>query len=92
MATRLEATLSADEKRMRRNSEKIASDDAFNKGKAATKARFSRLEELKPLPRGKAANEKWEPPSKKRVVPQNKSSHTRKPTKAKSAKRTITKR
>ena len=65
MATREMATLDANEKRMKRNSSRMKSDDAYNKGKTATQSRFSKLELLKPLPRGKAAQETWRPSKRK---------------------------
>jgi hypothetical protein len=61
MATRLDATFEANSKRMNRNSTRMSSDTAYNKGKPATEARFTRLEQLKRLPRGKAASETWRP-------------------------------
>ena len=65
MATRQDATFSANDKRMNRNSSRMAADTAFNKGKSDTQARFTRLETLKKIPRGKAAQETWRPPAKK---------------------------
>ena len=47
MTTRAEATIEANDKRMIRNSSKIAADDKFNKGKPVTAAHFSYLEQLK---------------------------------------------
>lgn len=65
MATREEATLSANSNRMKRNHDRMASDDAYNKGKKIPQIRFSRLEQIKELPRGKAAQETWRPSKRK---------------------------
>ena len=59
MATRLEATLSANEKRMKRNSARIEADEKFNKRKPVSQVHFTKLETLKRLPRGKSAKKTW---------------------------------
>ena len=56
MATREQATLSANEKRMNRNSAEMA--------KPLEKQRPEKFEMLKRIPRGKAAQETWRPPAR----------------------------
>ena len=59
MATRIEATIGANEKRMKRNSARIDADEKFNKRKPVSQEHFTKLETLKRLPRGKSANKLW---------------------------------